>query len=122
MSKICPCGSGFSFSDCCQPFLLKIQNAPTAEALMRSRYTAYVIQNADYLIETTAEATRKYHKKADILNWSKNSNWIRLEILFSSETIVEFKAFYFEKMQLKIHHERSKFVNETGKWFYLEHE
>jgi len=62
---------------------------------MRSRYTAYAIQNADYLVETTAAATRKFHNKAAVLKWSNGDNWRKLEILFTSENVVEFKSFLF---------------------------
>ena len=73
--KMCHCGSLVSFSDCCEPFLSGNKNAPSAEKLMRSRYSAYVVQNADYLIETTHFSTRKYHSKKDILEWSKSNKW-----------------------------------------------
>ena len=120
MSKLCYCCSELAFSECCAPYSLNIKNAPTAEVLMRSRYTAYAIQNADYLVETTTAATRKFNNKAAVLKWSNGNNWRKLEILFTSENVVEFKAFYFDhKLQLQIHHEKSNFVNEYGQWFYL---
>ena len=60
MKNSCYCGSGNSFSDCCEPFVKGIKNAPTAEKLMRSRYSAYASQEADYLFATTHISTRKY--------------------------------------------------------------
>ena len=50
--KKCPCGSGKNYSDCCQPLIKGKTKAPTAEALMRSRYSAYVEHAIDYIIET----------------------------------------------------------------------
>lgn len=53
----CPCGSGTSYSDCCQPFHTKAKNAPTAELLMRSRYSAFVLGNEEYLLYSWAPET-----------------------------------------------------------------
>lgn len=121
-AKECCCSSGKPFIDCCEPLILGKQAAPTAEALMRSRYTAYATQQAGYLIATTAAVTRKFHNKTDILDWAESNKWVRLEILSSSESIVEFKAYYIDSaLQMQVHHEISKFVKVEGKWFYLDH-
>lgn len=56
----CYCGLPKIFSDCCQPIIEGFKKAPTAEAVMRSRYSAYSIHQADYLIETTHVSQRKY--------------------------------------------------------------
>lgn len=121
--KNCHCGSGIPFEDCCGPYLSGQMNAPTAEALMRSRYSAYAIHNADYLWETTALKMRKYHSKAAILQWAKANHWVKLEILKTTETTVEFKAYYLDaKLQAQIHYEKSVFILENEKWFYLDGE
>lgn len=123
MKNNCHCGSGKSFADCCEPFLNGSKNAPTAEKLMRSRYSAYVTQEADYLVATTHISTRKFHTKSDILEWSKSNNWLRLEILNSSENSVEFKAYFLDSaLQANVHHEKSAFKFEDGKWFYVDGE
>jgi len=123
MKNSCYCGSGFSFSDCCEPFLKKSKNAPTAEKLMRSRYSAYVTPEADYLLATTHVSTRKYHSKSDVLEWSKSNNWLRLEILDASENSVEFKAYFLDNsLQTNIHHEKSAFKFEDERWFYVDGE
>jgi len=117
----CYCCSEKLFSDCCEPFILKKQFAPTAEALMRSRYSAYATHQAEYLVETTAIATRKFHKKTDILNWAKSNQWLKLEILHTTENTVEFKAHYLDnQLHTHIHHERSTFVKSDHHWFYLD--
>jgi len=79
----CPCGSGTAFNQCCQPYHLKVKAAPTAEALMRSRYSAFVVADADYLYETTHLSKRKNHSKSAYLNSAKNTKWLKLEIVFS---------------------------------------
>jgi SEC-C motif-containing protein len=119
----CYCGSGISFGLCCQPYISGQKNAPTAEALMRSRYSAYAVHNADYLWETTAPKMRKYHSKGAILQWAKANHWLTLEILEASTASVAFRAYYLDlKLQAQIHHERSAFINEGGKWYYLDGE
>jgi len=117
----CYCGNSLSFENCCQPIIKGSQKATTAEQLMRSRYSAYCIQAADYLVETTHNAKRKFHKKADILEWSMSNTWLKLEIIFSDETTVEFKAFYLdESLKAQMHHEKSTFVFENGSWVYVD--
>lgn len=117
----CYCGTELSFENCCQPIIEGLQKATSAEQLMRSRYSAYCIQAADYLVATTNASTRKFHKKADILEWSKSNTWLKLEIISSTENTVEFKAYYLdESLKANIHHEKSKFVLEEGNWFYVD--
>lgn len=116
---LCSCGNKKSFENCCEPLLLGKVIASGAEQLMRSRYSAYVHQKIDYLIETTHSSTRKLYKKKDIENWAKESKWLKLEILFSSENLVEFKAYYQDKVgKIHEHHEKSNFIFEGGKWFF----
>ena len=117
----CYCGSNSSFVNCCQPYIKGIQKVPTAEALMRSRYSAYATGAADYLVATTHISTRKFHKKSDILEWSKSNQWIKLEVLTSTKTTVKFKAYYLDyQLKAQIHEEFSTFVLENGSWFYVE--
>lgn len=119
----CYCGSGNTFSDCCEPYINGTKKVPTAEALMRSRYSAYVVHAADYLWSTTAPKERKYHSKPAILDWAKSNQWLKLEILNSTSNIVEFKAYYLDnRLRAQIHHERSTFSNEDGNWYYLDGE
>lgn len=58
MNKVCPCGSNKPFDYCCRPIVEGQKAAPTAEALMRSRYTAFALGAIDYLIDTTAPEKR----------------------------------------------------------------
>jgi len=71
----CPCGSGHAYKHCCQPYVEQINNAPTAEALMRSRYCAFVLLDEDYLRYSwhpdTCPKTIHLHKE---------TNWLGLNI------------------------------------------
>jgi len=123
MSKNCYCGNSIPFAECCEIFIKESEKAPTAEKLMRSRYSAYATQAVDYLMETTHVSKRKYHSKEDILIWSKSNQWIKLEILNSSENTVEFKAYYIDSdLKAQVHHEKSTFKNDNGLWFYVDGE
>jgi len=123
MSKNCYCGNVKPFAECCEIFIKEIEKAPTAEKLMRSRYSAYATQAVDYLVNTTHVSKRKYHSKEDILDWSKSNQWIKLEILNSSENTVEFKAYYIDsELKAQVHHEKSTFKNDNGLWFYVDGE
>ena len=77
----CPCCSGKTYEECCAPFHRKEKHAPTAEALMRSRYSAYAIPNGEYLMETTHPGKRKFHNKADMQEWGEMNQWTKLEIV-----------------------------------------
>ena len=123
MSKVCYCGSSNSYKECCEKFINSSQNAPTAEALMRSRYSAYATQAVGYLIATTAVLQRKLLIKSDILEWSQSNKWNKLEIIEATENTVEFKAYYTDSNNLSyIHHEKSTFIIEDGKWCYVDGE
>lgn len=119
--KNCYCNSEKPFENCCKPFLNKIIFPETPEQLMRSRYSAYVIHDADYLVYTTHVSERKYYSKSEILNWSKSNTWIKLEVIKTFDNIVEFKAYYLdEKLQSKVHHEKSTFKKEDNLWYYVD--
>lgn len=119
----CYCGNSVSYQECCEPYIKEIKNAPTAEALMRSRYSAFATGAADYLVNTTHISKRKYHNKRDILAWSQANKWLKLEVLASTETTVTFKAYYLdENLKAQVHYEQSTFKLEDGKWFYVDGE
>ncbi|UXP30890.1 YchJ family protein [Reichenbachiella agarivorans] len=123
----CPCCSGKPFASCCET-IINNQSAPTALALMRSRYTAYALGKADYLYQTTHSQTRSQYNIQEIKKWSQENTWTQLEIITvehgrvsDDRGIVEFKAhFTDERQQVQIHHEKSIFLKEDQQWFYLE--
>ncbi|MBD8490912.1 YchJ family protein [Echinicola sp. CAU 1574] len=125
MSK-CPCGSGSDLSNCCEPIIMNF-TATTAEKLMRSRYTAYSLGNAEYIFQTTHPSVRNQLDLRDIKEWSTSNQWSKLEIMSTQkglesdiEGVVEFKAHYTDTLSKPhIHHEISSFSKKDGQWFYV---
>jgi SEC-C motif-containing protein len=121
MKKNCFCDSTEPFSRCCGPIIAGTVKAPSAEKLMRSRYSAYVTAAADYLIATTHVSKRASLSKKEILEWAKSSVWQGLEIVYADTFTVEFKAMYKDKKgKVQVHHEKSSFVFEAGNWYYVD--
>ena len=123
----CPCGSGKIFQGCCGQWLSGKQSAPTAESLMRSRYTAYVLKNVDYLVNTTLPASREPDLADDIRSWMNQVTWQKLHVLNTTaggrsdnEGTVEFIAEFIGPHGADRHHERSLFKKVRGVWFYAE--
>lgn len=118
--QLCYCCSGKAFADCCEPLVTLKANAMTAEELMRSRYTAYVLTNATYIINTTHPKTRHFHSKKAILQWAKENIWQRLEVILSEENRVVFKAYFKDREgNVCVHYEDSVFEKLGDKWYYV---
>lgn len=122
----CPCGSNNDLMKCCGRYLYGSEAAPTAEALMRSRYTAYCRKEVNYLVETTHSTMQNPGDDIKILQWANACQWDGLEIQATrdgkasdKEGYVTFKAFYFQKGQRFCHEENSHFVKEDGKWKFV---
>jgi len=122
----CLCGSEKTYGECCAIAHNNIEVVETAEQLMRSRYSAYVIGNIEYLMISHHSSTRPDKEQKDILSWTKSVKWLSLEVLKSSkgsasdiEGTVEFKAHFEEDNSKAVIHEDSKFVKENGYWVYL---
>ncbi len=127
--ETCPCGSGRSFADCCGPYISGKVKPATAEALMRSRYSAYATHAIDYIVKTCLtdddhdideEATRK---------WAERSTWLGLRIIKTEkggssddEGMVEFRAAYSMDGLREEHHEIAHFEKHDGAWIYAEGE
>ncbi len=116
----CPCCSEKEYSECCKNYHDGTP-PPTALALMRSRYSAYALGKASYIIQTThpkspyLELDKKKWKKA-ILQFCKTTRFLSLEILGYGEDWVHFIA-YLSSGQLN---EKSQFEKINDKWFYLQ--
>ncbi|WP_281865984.1 YchJ family metal-binding protein [Flavobacterium sp. GSB-24] len=120
-NKKCFCDTGLLFENCCGLYLDTSQKAPSALALMRSRYSAYASHNADYLLETTYSSERKYYSKPEILRWAVSNKWQKLEILSFTENTVEFKAYFLDSNNKpQVHYEFSTFKFENGSWYYVD--
>jgi SEC-C motif-containing protein len=116
----CPCESGNLYKNCCE-LLHKGLPAPTAEALMRSRYTAFVLQLEAYLLSTWHPKTRPAE-----LNLAEDppTKWLGLQIKLTENTsettaIVEFVARYKVAGKATRLHETSQFERIDGRWYYL---
>ncbi len=127
-SEPCPCGSGVPEAECCAVFHAGAA-APTAVALMRSRYTAYVRGRIEYVAATHDATTRASFKADAAAKWSRETAWQGLEILATErggETddtgIVEFIARGITKGSPFAQRERSRFRKEAGCWFYVDGE
>ena len=120
----CPCGSEKQFDACCGPY---IDGAPalTAEAAMRSRYSAHVLANAEYLAATLSKDQRADFDREEMAQSFADTKWLGLEIRrieMGGETdatgTVEFVARYRTGMQQVSHHELSFFTREEGRWVF----
>jgi SEC-C motif domain protein len=122
VASICPCNSGNSYSLCCEPLIAGHKNAVTAEALMRSRYTAYVVKDADYLLRTWHQSTKPAAiASATIPDWY-GLHVVRTEVGDEGDThgVVEFKAKAIFRKKVWNLHEVSRFVKENNQWFYVD--
>ncbi|MEF2144079.1 MAG: YchJ family protein [Desulfovibrionaceae bacterium] len=124
---LCPCNSWKTYDECCGPILAGEITAPTAEALMRSRYTAYAVKNVEYLRDTLTEDQREGFDMEGAMNWAESAEWLGLEILDtedggenSAEGFVDFIARYVQGGAKQAHRETARFRKEDGKWLYVD--
>ncbi|MDR0229979.1 MAG: YchJ family protein [Flavobacteriaceae bacterium] len=116
----CPCGSGKLYQDCCQPYIDNSECPNTSEQLMRSRYTAYALAKATYIIDTTHPRVRHTHSKKAIMQWAQENEWLELQVVKSEENRVIFKAYFKDSNQVThCHFENSVFEKLGDKWYYL---
>ena len=124
--ELCPCGSKKQYQYCCRMYLSGKKKPDTAEKLMRSRYTAFVKGNIDYLIATLDPEKRQENDYQELTKSVSNTQWLNLTILNTQKGKkndatgwVEFEAIYqvSEPGQL---HERSRFKKINGEWFYVD--
>ncbi len=124
----CPCGresakQPLPYAQCCGRYLdhFSTQPAPDAESLMRSRYTAFVKERADYLLATWHGSQRPAS-----LEFEPGGKWLGLDVrshrtLDATHAEVEFVARQKSAGSAALRlHERSRFVNEAGRWYYLD--
>ncbi len=125
MSLLCPCQSQLSYDTCCArwhrgDFYLQ---APNAEQLMRSRYSAFVLDELDYLLATWHPSTRPTTLEPN----TPQTKWLGLsirqhQVLSSTDQLVEFVARYRHAGRATRLHELSRFVLENNQWFYVDGE
>lgn len=153
-TQTCPCQINpsvdkmdlpLTYQECCQPYhdALSHENsdeavgarAETAERLMRTRYSAFVLVKPDYILKTTLPAQQALLDKKAIESWAKETDWAGLEIVQHTPKLgkrhaqVEFKAYFNTSndtsSQLQAHHELSAFVKVKNKskdlhWYFLD--
>jgi SEC-C motif-containing protein len=125
----CPCGSGLPYDDCCGPYITGKAKPSTAEALMRSRYTAYATKAVDYIVDTCLRDDEHGIDVEATQRWSEKSTWLGLRILkiekgdpTDEEGMVEFKATYVKGGLREEHHEKASFVKREGAWLFADGE
>jgi SEC-C motif-containing protein len=122
-TQMCLCGSGKSYALCCQP-CHEGNLVESAEALMRSRYSAYSLGLVDYIIKTThpghPDAKRSEDvRRKEIEEFCKTTVFKKLEILDVQENTVTFKVFLSMDGKDFSFTEKSTFEKVLGKWLYL---
>lgn len=124
----CPCGGlgrALLYKDCCEPFINGKELAPGAEQLMRSRYTAYALGNAAYVLATWHSSTRPAELNLEPPGKPHGTQWLGLRVhshtqLDETHAQVMFTARYREAGRAHHLKEHSRFVSEDGHWFYLD--
>ena len=123
--KPCPCGSGQGLDSCCGAIIAGAP-APTAETLMRSRYTAFVQGNIDYLESTHAPEIRDDFNRSAAESVARDAKWLGLKILGTTgggaddqEGEVEFVTNFKRQGKEFAHHEIASFRREQGSWMYV---
>jgi len=118
----CPCrkkSETTSYAECCEPYHAGLRPAPTAEALMRSRYSAFALKNRSYLLATWHPSTRPAH-----LDLDDGDEWVQLRVLATEtdgeKATVEFIARPRQGGRVSSLHEVSRFVREGGRWLYVD--
>ncbi len=122
-ADFCLCGSGLQYSLCCGRYHNGDAIPPTAESLLRSRFTAYAQRNAAYLLASWDKTKRP----AEIDFTQETAEWQKLQILsikkgaaWDSKGLIDFKAFYQQDGEAYFMHEISRFSKIGQHWFYLD--
>jgi SEC-C motif domain protein len=124
-TQLCPCGSQQELTKCCLPYIQKAKSAPTAEALLRARYTAFTRGDVDFILDTHHSQTRAEVNRDKIQSWSQNSDWVGLKLLETkdgtpsdSTGTIAFHVQYRNREDGKLtdHLELSEFEKEDGEW------
>ena len=124
--QLCPCGSGLEYSLCCQPYLSTRQYPEHAVLLMRSRYTAFVLRKADYLVASWHPARRYDGLESELSDGFGCAEWLGLTIFEETrgkeenEAYVSFVARFQENGQQTAIIERSRFLKENDRWYYMD--
>ena len=123
-NTLCPCQSGVLYADCCQPYHQQAAYAKTAEQLTRSRYSAYVLGDIDYLVQTTLHIQQAKLDSEAMRQWSQGTQWDGLTIIkhraamAGNQAMVIFEAYYRTPEGRQTHYEESLFVKINKRWYF----
>ncbi|MCC6302212.1 MAG: YchJ family protein [Gammaproteobacteria bacterium] len=127
MTDTCPCGSGRDYPACCGPVIEGSGPAATAEALMRSRYSAFARGAIDHLEHSLHPDARADHDAEATRRWADKAEWQGLTIVATTgggpdddAGTVEFIASYRQKGVTHAHHEVGAFHRHQGRWYYTD--
>lgn len=122
----CPCGNPQLYTDCCQPLIEGQLTAVTAEQLMRSRYSAYLLGKTNYLVNSWHPETRPDNLSEQLCQDSADTQWLGLTVLdcptaaTASYAYVRFFARYQHAGRPGYLYETSRFLTENNQWYYLD--
>jgi SEC-C motif-containing protein len=117
----CPCNPEKRYKDCCEKAHNNIESVVTAEQLMRSRYSAFVLADVKYLHKSHHSTTRLSNKEyKELEKWTKSVEWVKLEVINATKDTVRFNAFFIENGNIETIQEHSTFCKEDNHWVYLE--
>src|SRR3990167_3543724 len=123
----CPCGSEIHYENCCGQYIDTPLFAPTPEALMRSRYTAFTQANTDYLVKTSDGKAKELFDANNSKSWTEQIEWKKLTIIDAPAVkpndnmgYVEFIAEFTENGEDCMVHERSHFKKKNNAWYYTD--
>jgi len=126
----CPCGREADYKNCCQLLHRGIAKATGAEQLMRSRYSAFAMNEYQYLIETHHPDTRGSMSLSTLADSNRGTKWLCLQILSTTNKTVNFRAYFQSPVSQKgtplqyekidVLHENSRFLVEGNRWYYFD--
>lgn len=123
---LCPCDKNNDYSQCCELIHLEKLKVQTPEQLMRSRYSAYVLNNANYIYDTYAKAYQKQQSFHEIKIWAQETTWLNLKIITANDykntnnPTVAFEAIYKKDNTFYKMKETSNFIKENNLWRYTD--
>jgi SEC-C motif-containing protein len=127
--RLCPCGSGGVWQACCGPIVAGEIEAPTAEALMRSRYSAYATRHVAHVARTSGGAALAEFDAESAAQWAAVADFKALEVVAvegggaaDTRGTVTFRATFDEGGKRHVMNERSRFEKVDGRWLYVGHE
>lgn len=122
--ELCRCGSKLALEICCGKYLAGNALPETPEQLMRSRYTAFALNNVEYIGQTMMFANSGSFDATEVSADNKLLKWLKLDVIRheyvdESNGVVEFKAYYRANGKKNCLHEVREFRKVAGKWFYI---